>query len=94
MAYSADAAGEGRLVYGHYGRLSDLKHLMVNCSLNFTGAVVVLRTQSRFYHVGSMVRNAELFGATAVVLFPDPNSYITTKDGNMGKNRIILSSNN
>ena len=67
---------------------------MANCSLNFTGAVVVLRTQSRFYHVGSMVRNAELFGATAVVLFPDPNPYITTKDGILGKNKIILSGDN
>ena len=85
MAYSADATGEGRLVYGHYGRLSDLNHLKVNCSLNFTGAVVVLRTQSRSYHVGSMVRNAELFGATAVVLFPDPKSYIISKDSNLGK---------
>jgi hypothetical protein len=75
----------GPLVYGHYGRLSDLNHFKNNCGLNFTGAVVILKTRSSLYHVGSMVRNVELFGATAVVLFPDPNSYIITENGVAGK---------
>ena len=32
-----------------------------------------------------MVRNVELYGAAAVVLFPDPISYIITQDGATGK---------
>ena len=73
------------MVYGHYGRLSDLNHFKVNCGLNFTGSVVILKTKSSLYHVGSMVRNAEIFGARAVILFPDPNSYIVSENGATGK---------
>ena len=83
--YSPNAKGIGRLVYGHYGRLKDLNHFVTNCGINFNGSVVILRTRSSLYHVGSMVRNVELYGATAVVLFPDPNSYIITEDGVTGE---------
>ena len=86
--YSASAKGVGTLVYGHYGRLEDLNHFVVNCGLNFNGSVVLLRTRSSLYHVGSMVRNVELYGAAAVVLFPDPISYIITQDGATGKLQI------
>ena len=77
------------MVYGHYGRLSDFQDLEKNHGLNFTGAIVMLKTRSERYHVGSMVRNAELFGATAVVLFPDPTSYTTTAKGDLGKHAEI-----
>ena len=68
VAYSANTIGTGDLVYGHFGRFEDLTVLAR--VLNFSRAVVVLR-MSRDYDVASMVRNAEVFGAKAVVLFPD-----------------------
>ena len=37
-----------------------------------------------------MVRNVELYGAAAVVLFPDPNSYIISQDGVTGKYTLII----
>ena len=37
-----------------------------------------------------MVRNVELYGAAAVVLFPDPNSYIISQDGVTGKYFSII----
>jgi len=37
-----------------------------------------------------MVRNVELYGAAAVVLFPDPNSYIISQDGVTGKYMPII----
>ena len=88
--YSADGVGTGGFVYGHYGRLSDLHNFKVKHGINFTGSVIVLRTRSSLYHVGSMVRNAELFGASAVVLFPDPISYIITEKGDVGKGYLKL----
>ena len=88
--YSADGAGTGNFVYGHYGRLSDLHNFKVKHGINFTGSVIVLRTRSSLYHVGSMVRNAELFGASAVVLFPDPISYIITEKGDVGKSYFYI----
>ena len=88
--YSADGAGTGNFVYGHYGRLSDLHNFKVKHGINFTGSVIVLRTRSSLYHVGSMVRNAELFGASAVVLFPDPIAYIITEKGDVGKSYFYI----
>ena len=93
VTYSANAKGIGPLVYGHYGRLEDLNHFAVNCGLNFNGSVVLLKTRSTLYHVGSMVRNVELYGAAAVVLFPDPNSYIISQDGVTGKYMLIIDLN-
>ena len=40
-----------------------------------------------------MVRNVELYGAAAVVLFPDPNSYIISQDGLAGKYMSIIDLN-
>ena len=40
----------------------------------------MLKTRQDTYHTGSMVRNAQLFGAAAVVLFPDPLSYIVSRN--------------
>ena len=32
------------------------------------------------HHTGSMVRNAQIFGAKAVILFPDPFPYILSNN--------------
>lgn len=68
VAYSADVIGTGQLVYGHFGTYEDLS--VLERTLKLAGSVVIVR-MSRRHHVGSMVRNAEAFGAKAVVLFPD-----------------------
>jgi hypothetical protein len=70
VAYSARAVGEGRLVYGHLGRMEDFRLLKANVS--FSGCVVVLKVNNQ-HDTGSMVRNAQSVGATAVVIFPDPD---------------------
>ena len=44
----------------------------------------MLKTNKHLHHTGSMVRNAQLFGAKAVILFPDPSSYILTRKGTLG----------
>ena len=50
-------------MYGHFGRYRDLQDLSTRYSLNFTGSVVMLKTNQDLYDVGSMVRNAQIFGA-------------------------------
>ena len=73
----------GKLVYGHFGRYGDLHDLQTRYGLNFSDAVVMLKTDPNLYHPGSMVRNLQLFGARAAILFPDPLSYILTEDGKL-----------
>eukprot|EP00095_Tigriopus_kingsejongensis_P005876 maker-scaffold38_size502422-snap-gene-3.21 protein:Tk05876 transcript:maker-scaffold38_size502422-snap-gene-3.21-mRNA-1 annotation:"glutamate carboxypeptidase 2" len=73
VSYSASAIGEGQLTYGHFGRYEDFQQL----GLNFSNSVAILRI-NQHYHVGSMVRNAQFFGAKAVILFPDPPNHFLT----------------
>eukprot|EP00096_Caligus_rogercresseyi_P014815 TRINITY_DN7307_c0_g1_i1.p1 TRINITY_DN7307_c0_g1~~TRINITY_DN7307_c0_g1_i1.p1 ORF type:complete len:824 (-),score=172.70 TRINITY_DN7307_c0_g1_i1:147-2618(-) len=83
IAFSANGAGRGRLVYGHYGRIGDFFELQKE-GLTFNGSIVLLKTSSKF-DTGSMVRNAQIFGAKGAILFPDPKAYILTPKGHMGK---------
>lgn len=84
VMYSANAIGSGRLVYGHFGLFSDLRDLR-SLGINFQDAVVMLKV-NQMYHTGSMVRNAQLMGAKAVILFPDPFPYIISqKNDKVGK---------
>ena len=55
------------MTYGHFGRLSDLHE-----TLNFTNSIVMMKINT-IYDVGTMVRNAQHFGAKGVILFPDPH---------------------
>ncbi|CAB4054611.1 NAALAD [Lepeophtheirus salmonis] len=52
--------------------------------LTFNNSVVLLKTSSKF-DTGSMVRNAQIFGAKGAILFPDPNAYILTPEGRIGR---------
>jgi len=83
VVYSASAIGQGKLVYGHFGRYEDLHDLQTRYKLNFTDAVVVLKTNRNLYHPGSMIRNAQLFGAKAAILFPDPLIYLLNRKGQL-----------
>jgi tRNA G18 (ribose-2'-O)-methylase SpoU len=74
VSYSASAIGEGRLVYGHFGRWSDFTDLKRLFGLQFNDSVVVIKVNQK-HDAGSMVRNAQMFGAKAVILFPDPFPY-------------------
>lgn len=80
VVYSPNAIAKGRLTYAHYGRVSDFHGLRSKFNMTFEGATVIIKTSHK-YHTGSMVRNAEVFGAKAVILFPDPMSYIITDNG-------------
>ena len=51
---------------------------------NFSQTVVMIKTYSPLYSPASAVRNAQAFGAKAVILFPDPNNYILTKGSKIG----------
>jgi hypothetical protein len=53
---------------------------------NFSQTVVMIKTYSPLYSPASAVRNAQAFGAKAVILFPDPNNYILTKGSKIGNN--------
>ncbi|TRY69059.1 hypothetical protein TCAL_04427 [Tigriopus californicus] len=86
VSYSASAIGQGQLMYGHYGRFEDFHEM----GLNFSGSVVIMKL-SQLYHVGSMVRNAQYFGAKAVILFPDPVNHLLT--GNVSETKIKISPN-
>ena len=85
MVYSANVIQEGRLVYGHFGRFSDFHDMVRLYNYNFTNTVVMIKTYSPLYSPASAVRNAQAFGAKAVILFPDPNNYILTKGSKVGK---------
>ena len=67
--YSANGIGQGKLVYGHFGRYRDLQDLSTRYSLNFSGSVVMLKTNQDLYDVGSMVKNAQIFGAGMDTVF-------------------------
>ena len=85
VIYSANAIQEGRLVYAHFGRFSDFDNLRRLFNYNFSHTVVMIKTYSPLYDTASAVRNAQAFGARAVILFPDPNNYILTKESKVGK---------
>ena len=84
VAYSGNGIGRGRLVYGHFGRYEDFQDLSKRHGLNFTDSVVILKTNHLLYNAGSMVKNAQIFGAKGVILFPDPNCYILSREGTLG----------
>jgi hypothetical protein len=52
---------------------------------NFSDTVVMVKTYSPLYSPASAVRNAQAFGARAVILFPDPNNYILSKASKVGE---------
>ncbi|XP_037550366.1 transferrin receptor 1b [Nematolebias whitei] len=71
LAYSAPGKVQGRLVYGSYGRQEDLE--FVQKSVNLTGAVLLLRAGKISF--AQQVDNAAKKGASAVLIYPDPQDY-------------------
>lgn len=85
ISFTPGAIEHGRLVYGHYGRFEDLTTLQNTYGIDFNNSVVMIKV-NQMYHTGSMVRNAQMMGCKAVILFPDPFPYILSKDqGQLGK---------
>ncbi len=57
---------------------------------NFSESVIMMRF-SPLIDVGSSIRNAKIFGAKAVILFPDPFFYkITNNKGKTGMGHAWL----
>ena len=85
VIYSPNAISEGRLVYGNFGRYQDFTNLNRHYGIDFNNSVVIIKVNQKF-NTGSMVRNAQMMGAKAVILFPDPFPYILSGDqDNVGK---------
>ena len=83
VAYSANVIGRGRLAYGHFGTFQDLDLLSKVGGQDLIRGNVVLLRISQQHHVASMVRNAEAFGAQAVILFPDVSLLNMTRKYNL-----------
>jgi len=79
VSFTPPGTAAGQLVYGHFGRFEDLTTLQRLHGLEFNNSVVMIKVNNH-YHTGSMVRNAQMLGARAVILFPDPFPYILSKD--------------
>uniref|UniRef100_A0A674JRI6 Aminopeptidase NAALADL1 n=1 Tax=Terrapene triunguis TaxID=2587831 RepID=A0A674JRI6_9SAUR len=72
-AFSAQGVPEGELVYVNYGRTEDFFKLEREMGINCTGKIVIARYGKIFR--GNKVKNAELVGATGVILYSDPADY-------------------
>ncbi|XP_060589328.1 putative N-acetylated-alpha-linked acidic dipeptidase [Ruditapes philippinarum] len=60
------------VVYGHYGRPEDLQVLVEN-NVDIKDALLIIRYGR--IHPASKVKNAERYGAAAVILYSDPADY-------------------
>ena len=79
VSFTPSAIEEGRLVYGHFGRYSDLSTLQRLHGMEFNNSVVIIKV-NHLYHTGSMVRNVQNMAAKAVILFPDPFPYTLSQN--------------
>ncbi|GFS17008.1 glutamate carboxypeptidase 2 [Elysia marginata] len=61
------------VVYANYGRLKDFEYLKKNLSLDISGKIMIIRL-GRIY-AANKVFNAQQFGASAVILYPDPAEF-------------------
>ncbi|XP_029384945.1 transferrin receptor 1b [Echeneis naucrates] len=77
LAYSATGTVQGKLVYGNYGRQEDLDVLQKN-NVELKDSVVLLRCGNISF--AEQVNNAEKKGASAVLIYPDLESYKYIKD--------------
>lgn len=75
LAYSAGTGGSpvrAEVVYANYGRPEDFDHLRES-GVNVSGKIAVIRFGRVFR--GNKVKEAELRGASAAILYPDPADY-------------------
>ncbi|XP_076868264.1 transferrin receptor 1b [Brachyhypopomus gauderio] len=68
LAYSASGSKQGRVVYGNYGKLEDLKYLK-DVGIDLNGTVLLLRTGE--ISLAEKVANAAKFAAVAVLIYPE-----------------------
>ncbi|BFY98895.1 hypothetical protein BsWGS_01935 [Bradybaena similaris] len=69
-AYSPAGKASGDVVYANYATLEDFEYLTKNLSINLTGLIVIARYGKIFR--GNQVLNAELYNASALILYTDP----------------------
>ncbi|KAM3860369.1 transferrin receptor 1b [Diretmus argenteus] len=72
LAYSAKGNVQGKVVYGNYGRQEDLDTLLKK-NVELRGSVMLLRAGQISF--AQQVANAAEKGATAVLIYPDPEDY-------------------
>eukprot|EP00066_Takifugu_rubripes_P004679 XP_003968191.1 PREDICTED: transferrin receptor protein 1-like [Takifugu rubripes] len=72
LAYSFPGTAQGKLVYGNYGRKEDLEVLQKN-NIGVEGSVVLLRAGKISF--AEQVDNAAAKGASAVLIYPDPEQH-------------------
>lgn len=75
LAYSAGTGSSpvrAEVVYANYGRPEDFDHLRES-GVNVSGKIAVIRFGRVFR--GNKVKEAELRGASAAILYPDPADY-------------------
>ncbi|CAK6968587.1 transferrin receptor 1b [Scomber scombrus] len=75
LAYSATGKVQGKLVYGSYGRKEDLDVLQKK-NVELKDCVLLLRAGKLSF--AEKVDNAEAKGASAVLIYPDPQDYTYT----------------
>ncbi|XP_066273766.1 N-acetylated-alpha-linked acidic dipeptidase 2-like [Branchiostoma lanceolatum] len=71
-AYSKSGMAMGKLVYVNFGRGEDF-HFLESQGVNLTGRIAIARLGQ--VYVGDKVRHAEMAGAAALLLYPDPAQY-------------------
>ncbi|XP_028289083.1 transferrin receptor 1b [Parambassis ranga] len=72
LAYSASGSVEGKLVYGNYGRPEDLDAVQKE-NVELTGSVLLLRAGKISF--AEQVDHAASRGASAVLIYPDPQDF-------------------
>lgn len=72
LSYSANGVVTGAVLYGFYGQENDLK-LLRDKSINLTGRVLLVRAGRISF--AEKVANAAKMGASAVLIYPDPEDY-------------------
>ncbi|XP_044194832.1 transferrin receptor 1b [Thunnus albacares] len=72
LAYSATGKVQGKLVYGNYGRQKDLDVLQKK-NVELKDCVLLLRAGNISF--AEQVNNAAAKGASAVLIYPDPQEY-------------------
>ncbi|XP_008575724.1 PREDICTED: glutamate carboxypeptidase 2-like [Galeopterus variegatus] len=72
-AFSPQGLPEGDLVYVNYARTEDFFKMERDMKINCSGKIVIARYGKIFR--GNKVKNAQLAGATGIILYSDPADY-------------------
>ncbi|XP_068427212.1 transferrin receptor 1a [Clinocottus analis] len=72
LSYSANGSVTGAVLYAYYGQESDFRWLRDN-NINLTNRVVLVRVGR--ISAAEKVANAAKMGASAVLMYPDPDDY-------------------